>query len=171
MKKLGRYLILFTLAILTISAIVTASIVYTAHASSNAPAQTTTINMPLTTKTVQLFTNQTINQGQTLKSSFTSTVGYKRAALYISEVNSPNMDATGLFSIDGVNAYNNTGQAASYINSFTSIQGGGFPVGQTEYFMATDDVSGPYLAVSLYNSTNSSYPTSATFSVTLYLMP
>jgi len=162
MKKLNKYLVLFTLAILTISVIVTTTIVYTAHATTNVPAKTTVENTALTAKTVQLFTNQAINQGQTLFSNFVTTQGYKRVAVYISEVyGATGMNASGQFSLDGINAYN---EGLSF-NSLYTVPG------QTMYEMMSGNLDGPMFRVEVINGLDSSYPPSATVSVALYLMP
>jgi hypothetical protein len=167
MKKLSRYLILFILAILSISVIVTTTIVYTAHAATNVPAKTTVANVALTTKTVQLLTNQAINQGQTFDSSFTSTIGYKRAAIYVSEVNGINMSAWGQFSPDGVNGYAIPGLTSTLNDIYFGSKG----PGNTIYEMGSGNVDGPMFRVEIYNGVDSSYPPSETVSVTLYLMP
>jgi hypothetical protein len=162
MKKFGKYFVLLALALLTIGVLVTTSIVYTARAATNLPTKTTVESIALTTKTVQLFTNQVINQGQTLYSSFVSTQGYKRAAVYISEVNgATGMNESGQFSPDGINGYDD----GFALNGLWAASG------QTIYEMTPGNVDGPMFRVKISNGVDSSYPPSATFSVTLYLMP
>ena len=168
MKKLSKYLVLFTLTILAISVIVTTTIVYTAHAATSLPTKTTVVNTALTAKTVQLFTNQAINQQQTLNSSFVTTQGYKKAALYVSEVNPANLVVYGQFSIDGVNGYYGM-RPTGTLSQFQYNQS--LPAGQTGYFMSADDVLGPMFRVSVTNGYADGYPPTATVSVTLYLMP
>lgn len=162
MKQFPKYLVLFLMTILTVSVLVTASIVYTAHAATNTPAKTTVVNIALTAKTVQLFTNQTINQEQTLNSGFTTTQGYKKVAIYVS-VNTCSLQISGQFSIDGTNGYDDLGMS----NTFATQNPG---AGQTVYSMAADDVVGPSFRVAVSNNCTNTPPSSATFSVTLYLM-
>ena len=117
-------------------------------------------------KVIKLFDNQTINQNQTLSSNFVHVEGYRKIALYVNEINSPSMYVYGQFSVDGNNSYFGT-RPPGTLSQFTL----GVPAGQPSYVMSADDVLGSDFRVVVNNQSNQNFPTSATFTATVYLIP
>jgi hypothetical protein len=86
--------------------------------------------------------------------------------MYVSEVDSPSLSVDGQFSLDGTNGFTlpMIQGTLGYVNLYLNP-------GQTSYMIGAGDVVGPMFRVSVSSGSSTSYPPSATVSVTLYLMP
>lgn len=162
MQKMKTYGFLFALALVILMTFITVFANHTAQASSSIPAT------PTAPRKVALFVNQSINQGQTLNSSFITVTGYSKIAIYVSAVNADAMYIQGQFSIDGTNGYPQMEPRTidyTYPGSMTLLNT------SPTYGMTSVDVLGPKFMVAVSDSHDSNFPSSATFSVTLYLIP